>query len=143
MGKIKIVIDTNVFLSAILFGGTPGKLIGLWKTGRILPLVSRPILDEYLKVLASPKFHLSENEINYILYVEILPFFDVVFPVSRKNIVKNDPSDDKFIHCAVAGSAPVILSGDHHLLQLKSYQNIDIQTPTDFLDAFFAHGCQG
>jgi len=136
VGQIKVVIDTNVFISAILFGDTPGKLIPLWKTGRILPLLSKPILDEYLKVLAYPKFQLSENDINYILYAETLPFFNVVFPVSKKNIVKNDPTDDKFIHCAEAGNARVIVSGDHHLLNLGSYQSISIQTPSEFLAIF-------
>ena len=136
MGKIKVVIDTNVFISAILFGGTPGELIPLWKTDQINPLFSKPILDEYLKVLAYPKFRLSESEINYILYVETLPFFDVVFPSSSGKIVDNDTTDDKFIHCAKSGKARVIISGDHHLLNLKSYQNINIQTPASFLAAF-------
>ena len=122
----------------MLFGGTPGKLIPLWKTGRILPLLSKPILDEYLKVLAYPKFELSEEEINYILYIETLPFFDVVFPVSDKNIVKNDPTDDKFIHCAIAGSARVLISGDNHLLSIESYQEFETQTPMDFLGRFTA-----
>ena len=79
MGKIKkirTVIDTNVIVSANLFGGIPGKLISLWKSGRIKPLASKEIIDEYLKVLAYPKFELSEKEINYILYNEILPYFE-------------------------------------------------------------------
>ncbi len=133
MGKIKVVIDTNVFISAMLFGGTPGELIPLWKTGHIVPLISKPILDEYLNVLAYPKFELSEAEINYILYVETLPYVDVIFPASSGKVIKNDPTDDKFLHCAKAGNARAIISGDHHLLNLVSYQNINIQTPADFL----------
>jgi uncharacterized protein len=59
MGKIKkirAVIDTNVIVSAILFGGIPGKLISLWKSGRITPLATKDMIDEYIKVLAYPKF---------------------------------------------------------------------------------------
>ena len=74
MGTIeamRVVIDTNVFVSAMLFGGIPGELIPLWKNGRIKPLASKAIIDEYIKVLAYPKFELSEAEIHYILYSEI------------------------------------------------------------------------
>ena len=123
----------------MLFGGTPGKLIPLWKTGRILPLLSKPILDEYIKVLAYPKFDLSEKEINDILYVEILPYAEVVFRKATKTIIEMDPSDDKFIHCANMGSAHAIISRGHHLLHLKSYQNIPILTPADFLAEYIAH----
>ncbi|HUV78095.1 MAG TPA: putative toxin-antitoxin system toxin component, PIN family, partial [Desulfobacterales bacterium] len=65
MGKIKeirVVIDTNIIVSAILFGGIPGELIPLWKSGRIKPLASKKIIEEYIKVLAYPKFELSETE---------------------------------------------------------------------------------
>ena len=137
MGKIKkirTVIDTNVIVSAILFGGIPGELISLWKSGHIQPLASKDIIDEYIKVLTYPKFDLSEKEINYILYNEILPFFEVVAPKPGQSIIQEDPSDDKFLHCAKAGKASVIISGDQHLLSLKSYGKIKIITPSQFLD---------
>ena len=134
MGKIKVVIDTNVFVSAILFGGIPGELIPLWKSGRITPLASKEIIDEYIKVLAYPKFELSEAEINYILYSEMLPYIHVVVPKPGRKIVKKDPSDDKFIHCAKTGKASAIISGDQHLLNLKTYQKIKILTPAEFLE---------
>ena len=133
MGKVKVVIDTNVIVSAILFGGMPGKLIPLWKSGRIKPLVSKEIIDEYIKVLTYPKFGLSEAEINYILYNEILPYFDIIQIKSRPKIIKVDPSDNKFIHCAKAGKAGSIITGDQHLLKLKTYQKIKIFTPIEFL----------
>ena len=87
---ITIVIDTNVVISALLFGGAPGKLIELWKKKRIRPLISEEIMTEYLRVLAYPKFKLSEEEINYIIHQEILPYFNVVkvfqAPQSSKKI---------------------------------------------------------
>jgi putative PIN family toxin of toxin-antitoxin system len=137
MGKIKkirTVIDTNVIVSAILFGGIPGKLISLWKSGHIQPLASKDIIDEYIKVLTYPKFNLSEREINYILYNEILPYFEVVTLKSGQAIIPEDPSDDKFLHCAKAGKASVIISGDRHLINLKSYSKIKILTPSQFLE---------
>ena len=101
MGKIKkirTVIDTNVIVSAILFGGKPGELISLWKSGHIQPLASKDIFDEYINVLAYPKFELSEREINYILYNEILPYFEVVTLKPSNTIISEDPPDDKFLH---------------------------------------------
>jgi putative PIN family toxin of toxin-antitoxin system len=137
MGKIKkirIVIDTNVIVSAILFGGIPGELLSLWKSGHIQPLASKDIIDEYIKVLTYPKFKLSEKEINYILYNEILPYFEVVTLKPGRTIIQEDPSDDKFIHCAQSGKAGIIISGDQHLLNLKLYGKIKILTPSQFLE---------
>lgn len=139
MGEIKeirVVIDTNVLVSAILFGGIPGELISLWKSGCIKPLASKEIIDEYIIVFAYPKFQLSEADINYIIYSEILPYFHVVVPKSDRKIVKKDYSDDKFIHCAKTGKAGVIISGDKHLLNLKTYQKIKILTPAEFLSNY-------
>ena len=130
---INIVIDTNVVISALLFGGTPGKLIELWEKGLIRPLLSAEIMTEYLRVLAYPKFKLSEEKINYIIHQEILPFFKVVKSIPGPSIIKKDPDDDKFIRCAQAGNAKTIISGDQHLLALKSYHGITILTPTQFL----------
>ena len=129
-----MVIDTNVIVSAILFGGMPGELISLWKSGRIQPLASKDIFDEYINVLTYPKFKLSEKEINYILYNEMLPYFEVVVPDPGRVIIQEDPSDDKFLHCAKAGNAGVIITGDHHLINLKSYAKIQILTPSQFLE---------
>lgn len=137
MGKIKkirTVIDTNVIVSAILFEGIPGELISLWKSGHIQPLASRDIIDEYIKVLTYPKFDLSEIEINYILYNEILSYFEIITLKPGQIIIQKDPSDDKFLHCAKAGKASVIITGDQHLLSLKSYGKIIILTPFQFLE---------
>lgn len=137
MGKIKkirTIIDTNVIVSAILFGGIPGKLISLWKSGHIQPLASKDMIDEYIKVLTYPKFELSETDINYIFYNESLPYFEVVAAKPGRAIIQEDPSDDKFIHCAESGNASIIISGDQHLLSLKSYGKIKILTPSQFLE---------
>ena len=140
MGAFKVtpvVVDTNVLISALLFGGTPGKLIELWKTGTIRPTASREIIDEYLRVLAYPKFRLTENEIGYLLYREILPHFKIVIAEKGKSIVTADPSDDKFIWCALAGKARYIITSDKHLLSFRSHQGISILTPSAFLKSLF------
>ena len=133
---IPVVIDTNVFLSALLFGGTPGKLISLWKSGRIQPQLNKTTVAELLRVLAYPKFELTENEIQYLLYVEILPFCKVVPTKSGPVIITNDPSDDMFLRCYDVSNAKALISGDSHLLALKSYGNASILSPSQFLKEF-------
>jgi len=131
---IRVVIDTNVVISALLFGGTPGKLIPLWKSGHIITLASAEIIDEYIQVMTYPKFKLSEEEIHYLLYFEILPYLDVVsVGPALSPIIEKDPSDDKFILCAEAGKANFIISGDQHLLSNKNYKKIKIINPEQFL----------
>ncbi|MDZ7697485.1 MAG: putative toxin-antitoxin system toxin component, PIN family [Deltaproteobacteria bacterium] len=133
MKPIRVVIDTNVLVSALLFGGTPGKLIPLWKNARIEPYLSKAILDEVMRVLAYPRFNLSEQEIEYLVYQEILPFFHNVEVQSGPIIIEDDPSDDHFLRCAMAARARHIISGDQHLLSLKKYGNIQIVSPGEFL----------
>jgi len=134
---IPVVIDTNVFVSALLFGGTPGILIALWKSGKIQPHLTSEILAEILRVLAYPKFQLTENEIQYLLYIETLPFCSVVAAKSGSAIIKEDPSDDMFLMCCQAAKARALISGDKHLLSLKSYRDTPILTPSQFLKQFY------
>jgi putative PIN family toxin of toxin-antitoxin system len=136
MGKVKVkrvVIDTNEVISALLFGGEPGELIPFWKSDRIKPLASREMVDEYLRVLTYPKFGLTPEEINFLLYQEIVPYFEIVKAKPGPVIIGDDPSDDKFIRCAEAGRAETIISGDQHLLRLQYFGNIRILTPVRFL----------
>jgi len=136
MGQSKmksVIIDTNVLVSALLFGGVPGKLIPLWKERIVRPKASKDIIEEYIRVLAYPKFELSEEEINFLLYYEILPFFEIIRIKEGPLLVGKDPSDDKFIRCAQAAGARIIISGDQHLLKLSPYRQIRILSPSDFL----------
>lgn len=133
---IPVVIDTNVFVSALLFGGTPGKLISLWKSGKIQPQLNKKTVVELLRVLAYPKFGLTENEIQYLLHVEILPFCKVVPTKPGPVIITEDPSDDMFLRCCDVSNVKALISGDSHLLALKSYGNASILTPSQFLKKF-------
>jgi putative PIN family toxin of toxin-antitoxin system len=128
----KVVLDTNVLVSALLFKGVPGKLIECWKQGQIIPLASRDIIDEFIRVLSYPKFKLTEEEISFLLHKEILPWFEVITVKKHKPYVVADPDDDKFIWCALAGSADYIISGDEHLLNLNS-SPVKVLSPSQFL----------
>ena len=134
--KNPVVIDTNVLVSALLFTGVPSRLIPLWRSSVIQPYASKEIIDEYIRVLAYPKFELSEQEINFLLYHEILPHFEVAEIIQGERIVKNDSSDDKFIWCAETVGANIVISGDGHLLKMKKYKKMRILTPVQFLKDF-------
>jgi uncharacterized protein len=82
----RIVVDTNVLTSAFLFGGKAGPLIPLWKEGRVLPLCSREIVEEYLRVLAYPKFELSLSDIDFLFTHEIIPLFQGGNGKSREGV---------------------------------------------------------
>lgn len=134
---MRVVLDTNVLISALLFAGVTSDLVPLWQKDAITVLLSREILDEYLRVLAYPKFELSEHEIKGLIEQELLPFVQVIKPGTRIRVVRRDPSDNKFLECAVAGKAAVVISGDKDLLALRHYRRVRIQTPARFLENYF------
>lgn len=131
-----VVIDTNVVISGLLFSGLPGRIVDLWQKKVILPYVSKDIIDEYVRVLTYPKFQLTQQEIEYLLYQQILKYCEIITPSTDIQIVSDDPSDDMFIHCALARSINIIISGDRHLLELKSYKSISILPPAEFLQKY-------
>jgi len=131
---VRIVIDTNVFISAVLFGGEADKILFLGRERKITILISKEILDEYIKVLAYPKFKLTDEEIKSIIGEELLPFVTIVNVSSRIKHIEADPEDDKFLSLAVDGKADYIVSGDRHLLDVKGYKKFEIVTIKKFLE---------
>jgi len=130
---MRVVINTNIVISALLFGRELEPIVDLWKRRKIIPFASKEIIDEYLRVLTYPRFKLVPKEIEFLLFQEIVPFFDIIQVDSGKTIVKSDPSDDKFIYCAEAAGADFIISGDQHLLKLRQYGKTKIITAKQFL----------
>lgn len=135
---IRAVLDTNTVVSALLFTGTASQLVPLWQSRRITVLVSRQILEEYLRVLAYPKFRLSDQEIRALVEEEILPFVDTVRVRRRLVVVRRDPDDDKFLECAVTGRAKYLVTGDRDLRELDSFRGITILTVGEFLERMSA-----
>jgi uncharacterized protein len=105
------------------------------KEARLRSFFSRGILEEYLRVLSYPKFQLSETEIKSLTEEELLPYVEVVNPRKRLRVVGRDPSDNKFLECAITGKARVIISGDKDLLSIGRYRSISIQSPAKFFAA--------
>jgi hypothetical protein len=130
-----VVVDTNVFISSF-FGGNPREIIELWKSGRLVLCLSRPIVDEYVEVLRRMGLQ-SEPELEELLSL-FANGFHVLFTAKTPtlNIVEKDPDDNKFIECAVALDSEFIISGDRAVQEIKNYMSIKIQSPKQFLDDF-------
>lgn len=131
---MRVAIDTNVFIAAILFRGEASKLLSLWKSKKIKLLMSKEVLQEYISVLMYPNFQLFEWELNYILGKQLLPFIEPIKVSSSYRLVKDDPEDNKFINLAIDGKAKYIISGDKHLLELKDSKIIKILSIKEFLE---------
>jgi putative PIN family toxin of toxin-antitoxin system len=123
---IRVVLDTNVLVSALLFGGTLDRIIDKWKSGAVVPVFSQATFNEFRRVLSYPKFALTEMEIRLLIENEVLPYFDVVETKEEIRGVCHDPGDDIFLSCAVAAKADAIVSGDKDLLDLGSFRGIPI-----------------
>ena len=78
MKRLRVVLDTNVIVSALLFTGKVSCLVDKWKSGSMILLATKEIIQGYLRVLAYPKFELTETEIETVLNQEILPSVDLV-----------------------------------------------------------------
>ena len=129
---MRVVLDTNVFVSAVL-GGTLEAVIGHWRAGRFTLVVTDEVAGEYLAVLRRPKFGLPTDVIDDIIGY-VFRKAEFVTPVERLRVVESDPKDDKFLEAAVAGEAALIVSGDRHLSSLGAYRGIPIVSPREFLD---------
>ena len=132
----KVVLDTNVLVSALLFRGELSKMLLLWKDGRIVPVFSRETFREFKTVLEYTKFSLTEQEIKVIIEEEVLPYFEVINSAYKIKDVCRDADDDKFISCALSASADFIVSGDKDLLDVGKYKSVKIISASEFLKMF-------
>jgi putative PIN family toxin of toxin-antitoxin system len=135
---IKVVIDTNVFISSF-FGGNPKRIIDLWKNEEVVLCLSKDVLDEYVDVLQRIGLK-DEDEMEELLSL-FAKGFNILFTAKtpKLNVVKNDPDDDKFVECGVALKADVIITGDKALRALGGYMGIRILAPQEFLRGYKIH----
>ena len=128
---MRVVLDTNIFISAIL-GGRLGVIIDDWKVGKFKLIVTDTIAQEYLEVINRPKFKIPQAEIIAVSDY-LLQLAEFVTPEEEIHIIVADPTDDKFLEAAAAGQVNFIVSGDNHLLELKSFREIPIIAAKEFV----------
>jgi len=129
---LKAVLDTNIYISAILFGGNPERIRRLSKEGKVEILISEAIIGEIAEVLRR-KFNWQSWQISQVID-EIRGFTTLVVPKRTISQIKEDEADNRVLECAVEGGAQYIVSGDkRHLLSLREYQGIRIVKVEEFL----------
>jgi putative PIN family toxin of toxin-antitoxin system len=129
----RVVADTNVLISAILFGGLPEAFLNLAFAGSFLLVTSPTLLDELEEKLRN-KFEQLSTDVN-LTRSRLEHVSNVVSTTPSLTVIKADPDDDRVLECAVAGRADHIVSGDRHLLKLGSYGGISILSVRQFMDA--------
>lgn len=133
----RVVADSNVIISAIVFGGVPEVIIKLVRTGQVELALSRFILEETAGVLTRPKFGWRQNDVQEAL--RSFPYRLVAAGRRRLSVVP-DPTDNRVLECAVAAKAHYLITGDRHLLDLERYFRTSVVTPRQFLDALAQGG---
>ena len=132
---MKIVLDTNVFISGIFFHGPPAQILEAWKSSKIQIVLSKEILEEYQRVADVLAKKYSEIDISAI--IELIAIHGEVIDTEGVEVFEcEDPDDNKFLECAIASRAKLIVSGDKHLLKLNGYQEIGVYKPRDFVDLY-------
>ena len=135
---MRAVADTDVYISALNFGGAPEEILQLGRAGTVQLFISPTMLKEIEGVLHR-KFRWSARHIGEAI-AAIQEFAHLVHPKETVQVITEDESDDRILECALEALADVIITGDRHLRQLKAFRSVSILSPGEFLDAREAQG---
>lgn len=133
----KVVLDTNIFVSAILKSqSNPGHIIDLVREKKLTLALSPDIISEIATVLSYPKLKkihgLTPKGVKSHLK-GLKSISEIVVPTKRLDIIKEDPSDNIYLECAIESGSDFIISGDHHLTDLETYEGVHLMNPATFL----------
>jgi putative PIN family toxin of toxin-antitoxin system len=132
---MKVILDTNVFVSGVFFSGPPYRILEAWRDGKIQLVMSQEILDEHRRVGESLAEQFPNVELQSML--ELITINAELFSVQNlPEPVCKDPDDDKFLACALASKCKVIISGDKNLLKVSGFHGIRVIRPRDFVDEY-------
>lgn len=129
---MRVVADTNVYISALMFGGLPGRFLDLAQRQRFALVTSIALLDELDEKLRG-KFAVSGRDA-LAIREKLKGSANIVNPYFELNAVPDDPDDNRVLECAVAGKADFIVSGDRHLRRIGDFEGIAIVTVRQFLE---------
>lgn len=130
----RIVLDTNVLMSAIVFGGRPREVLEKVIAGRFTMAISAEMLAEFQWVLEGTKFRYPAAIVQNIV-TELLSVSELVRPMMKVEQIKADPADNRILECALESRATCIVTGDRHLLELGEYEGIPILEVSAFLSS--------
>jgi putative PIN family toxin of toxin-antitoxin system len=132
---LRIILDTNVFVSGVFFTGPPYQILKAWREGRVKLIISPEILEEYERV-----GKILAEEFSSINLQPILDFVTIkaeIIPAERlSERVSDDPDDDKFLACAISANSKIVISGDRHLLKVSGFRGIKVMKPRPFVDDY-------
>ena len=128
---MRIVLDTNVVMSAVFFGGSPLRILEAWREGRMELVVSEDILTEYAEI--ADRLSARHPQVDFHPWLSFIREKATTVRVRRPYpTICEDPDDDAFIACALKANAKIICSGDHHLLQVDGHAGVEILPPRQF-----------
>ena len=132
---MRLVLDTNIFISSFFWGGNPRKILTRIIEGQDTLFVSNEILQEVFLVMSRPKFNVSRHQI--IRFIDSIE--EISCHITSSGTIQGvcrDSNDDKILECAVLGNVDYIISGDSDLLSLKIFQEIPIITALEYINKF-------
>ncbi len=128
---MRIVLDTNIYISAAIIGRVCEEILKICRLSNLEVFTSKDIIIE-IETKLKDKFFWNDWQIR--LFIENILEFCHVIEISEKiTYLEDDPDDDKILECAVVSKCIYIVSGDKHLVKLKSFRNIKILKPAEFL----------
>ena len=132
---MRVILDTNVLVSGILFSVPPFRILNACRDNKLQLVMSTDILAEYQRVAVVLGGKYPQIDLHPILDL-LTVNSDIVAAPLLANPVCDDPDDDKFIACALASQTPLIVSGDKHLLDVDGYQGIQVLKPRPFVNSY-------
>lgn len=132
---MRIVIDTNVLVSGVFFGGFPRKILSAVVSRKITACATAEIINEYEEIVQE-MIDRKQGHIDSAILSPLIQVLEVIEPITHVEICR-DPDDDKFLGCAKDSHALYIVSGDKDLLVIEEYENIQIMTAKDFYEKYF------
>ena len=131
---MRIVVDTNVIISGVFFGGAPAEVLKAIVTNKVTACASKQIVEEYIEIV-NEMISRKQGRLNSDILLMLIESLEMIKPKTHIEISR-DPDDDKFIECAKDADALYIVSGDKDLLVIKQYENIKIITAKEFCDNY-------
>ncbi|GFH92156.1 hypothetical protein IMSAGC002_03422 [Lachnospiraceae bacterium] len=133
---MKIVIDTNVLISGVFFGGFPRKILSAVVSQKITACATAEIINEYEEIVQE-MINRKQGHINRAILSPLIQAMEIIEPVTHIGICR-DPDDNKFLECAKDSHALYIVSGDKDLLVIEQFGNIQIVNAKDFCEKYFS-----